>query len=273
MPRLGKEDIYVSDPHDRDTQFNITIEINVNAQGEFTTTLAEKDVKDIEAFGIELGTNGRRGARKGFFANDTKKGLVDDVKAVLLRCLSREMIDEKLVIRYSFFTTASFAFTVDGKIIPNMGWQDDGEPDQNLGWQNGTKMTHAVQPEPIGVQMYVKPYWRRVFKYLDNREKIEYHELTAFGSNEAKENQYYLKWLENICSTKRPSYGSMQEVEYTEERAKFFVNMFQSLCKLAHSIAKFEEPEAMLKLIDSGNYLMPHQESNGDDFQRHTEET
>jgi len=52
----------------------------------------------------------------------------------------------------------------------------------------------------------------------------------------------------------------MMEMEYTEERAKFFVEMFKSICKMAHMVAQFIEPEEIIKLAESGKYLMQDNE-------------
>jgi hypothetical protein len=257
MARLGKEIIIVRDKKDRSFYMELEFVINVNVDGYFTTTLNESDVKTILNFNVDLYTNGRNRARKGFFQNKTKEGLLAEIRNVLEKCMSRELIEEKIILRYSFCTVASFGFTMDGKIVPNMGWHKDGKLNDILHWQNGTIQTHATNPHPVGVQMYIKPFFKRTFKYLDDREKIEYVEFSPFGGDVAKDDQYYLLWLENICSTKPPENGKIQEMDYSEDRAKFFVNMFKSLCKLAHTIAGFTEPENLTKLIESGKYLMP----------------
>ncbi len=256
MARLGKERIIVRDKEDRSFYMELEFVVNVSADGYFTTTLKEEDVKTIQSFNVDLYSNGRRNSRKGFFQSKTKEGLLKEVREVLEKCMSRTLIDEKIILRYSFCTVASFGFTLDGKIVPNMGWSLDGELDQDLYWQNGTVNSHATNRHAVGVQMYIKPFFKRTYKYLDDREKVEYVEFTAFGGDASKENQYYLAWLENICSTKPPEHGKIQEIDYTEDRAKFFVNMFKSLCQLAHNIANFTEPENLTKLIESGKYLM-----------------
>ena len=56
--------------------------------------------------------------------------------------------------------------------------------------------------------------------------------------------------------------GVLREVDYTEERARFFVELFKGLCRLANMVTKFEEPEDMIKLIESGNYLMSDNQQN-----------
>lgn len=257
MARLGKERLIVRDKKDKSFYMELEFVVNVNVDGYFTTTLSEEDVKIIESYGIELYSNGRRNSRKGFFINQTKEGLLREVKEVLEKCMSRTLIDEKIILKYSFATACSFGLTIDGKIVPNMGWYLDGELNNQLYWQKGTTNTSATNPRPTGVQMYVKPCLKRVYRYLDNRKKTEYQEFVPFGSDVAEDNQYYLKWLENICSTQPPKDGVLNEMDYTEDRAKFFVEMYKSLCRLSHTIAQFTEPKNLIKLIESGKYLIP----------------
>lgn len=256
MAIVGKEKLRVSDKDDRNFYFEIEITLNVNSEGYFTTTLKEEDVRIIESYNVFLYSNGRANSRKGFFTDKTKDGLLRQVKEVLEKCISKTLIEETIILRYSFCTVASFGFTLDKQIVPNMGWSLDGKLDQNLYWQNGTYEVSATDPQATGVQMYIKPYWKRKFKFNDGREKIEYSVFSPFGVKEAKEDQYYLAWLENICSTKPPTNGKIKEIDYTEERAMFFVNMYKSLCQLAYKIAHFTEPDELISLIESGKYLM-----------------
>jgi len=262
MPKVGKETITVRDAEDRDIYIQVEITINVNADGCFTTLLSESDVNTIESFNIEMYTDGRRNSRKGYFSNITKHGLVEEVREVLKQCMAKKLIEEKIIIRYSFQTVASFGFTVENEgkreIIPNMGWHEDGPPDMNLHWQKGTEDTHACNRHAVGVQMYVKPFQVRTYEFLNGKTTIEYYEMGPFGGSlvKDKDSQYYLHWLEQICSTEPPKGGKIKEIDYTEDRAKFFVEMFKAICKLAHNIANFQEPETLLKLIETGKYLM-----------------
>ncbi len=254
MAVLGKEKIRVEDKSDRNYFIESEFVLNVNADGYFTTTLSESNVKIIESYKIQLYTNGRSGARKGFFMNKTKEGLLAEIRKVLEQCISKTLIEEKIILRYSFCTVANFGLTIDGVVIPNMGWSEDGEINTDLYWLNGTVLTHAANPQATGVQMFVKAYAKRKFKFLDGRESTEYFEISRY-EEKAKE-KYYLRWISEICSTKPPSHGNIQEMDYTEQRAKFFVEMYKALCKLAHNIAKFTEPEKMIELIENGKYLM-----------------
>ncbi len=259
MPKIGKTKIRVGD---KDDYMEIEFDVSVNNYGEFTTTLNPGDVDMIKSYGVALGTNGRRNSRQGFFSSNTKKDLVEKVKGVLQQCYTKELIEEKIVIQYSIATTCSFGFTKKGEIVPNMHWREDGELDQDSYWQSGTVDTNQSNSRPTGILMYVKPAHKRTYKYFNGNIKTEYSRFSEFGNSDAGRDQYYLKWLEGICSTNVPRDGKLREIEYTEERAKFFVEMYKSLCKIAHTVAQFEEPEQLLKLADSGKYLMPTNSAN-----------
>ena len=253
MARVGKEKVRVGE---RDEYMEVEFVVFVNADGEFTTTLNESDVDMIKRLNVDLRSNSRRGSRDGYFHDMTKNGLINQISNILKQCMSRTLVDEKIIIKYSLCTVASFGFTLDGGIVPNMGWSLDGPLNQELYWQKGTYETHASRTAAIGVQMYVKPYFKRTYKYLNGKEKIEYSQLTAFGGSSVENENYYLKYLEAICSTSKPEHGTLCEMDYTEDRAKFFVELFKSLCKLAHTIAQFEKPDELTKLIETGKYLM-----------------
>lgn len=255
MPSLGKTKVRSGD---RDDYIETEFTINVTADGLFTTTLNEDIVNTLTSVKIELRPNKR--GRLGFFSSNTRDGLVKEVKHVLDEYMSSEVIEEKIVIKYAFATVASFGFALSGDIVPNMGWREDGPLNEELHWQDGTIRTHAADPHPVGVQMYVKPYKKIVSKFKSGKIKEIYKRMTPFGSSEVEgDDKYYLKWLEGIASTKPPFGAKVHEIDYTEERAKFFVNTFKSLCKIAHTIAQFEEPDHLLEVISNGKLLMGHE--------------
>lgn len=254
MPSLGKHKIRVGE---RDDYLQMDFIIYVNAEGLFTTLLSKELADTLEAANIELSYSRSKRDRKGYFESKTKEGLLLQIKKVGEEYCSREMVKEEIVLKYSIASYCSFGFTVDDKIIPNLAWHKDGKIDQHRDWQQGTVYTHAAKKRPTGVLFYVKPYWKRVYSYKSGKSKTEYTALSPFGGSEVKDDKrYYLKYLEAICSTSPPSDGRMKEIPYTEDRAKFFVNLFKQLCKLSHMIAQFEEPERMIELIESGNNLL-----------------
>lgn len=258
MPRLGKFTVRIDAEieNGRQKYRNVDFIINVNSEGLFTTTLDEDLVFELEQAGIDLRSNGRRGSRNGFFSADTKDKLCKLISSTFEELYSREMILEEKIIRYSIASCASFWFTEEGEIIPNGSWRFDGKPDESRHWQKGTIVSHASDPYPVGLQLYVKPLYKRVYKYKSGKEITEYERVESVWHNtQLEEDDYHWKWLANITCTIPPRRGKLQEIPYTEKNAEFFVNMFKTVCQMASVIAKFTAPEEMIKLIESGNGL------------------
>lgn len=252
MGKVGKERVKVGE---KDDYFEIYFDINVNVEGEFTTTLRESDVKIIESYGVQLETNGRSNGRPGFFKAWTKKELLADINDVVQQCYHRTLKEEKIVLQYCLDSVCSFGFTKDGVIIPNLGWHDDGSPDTDTGWQDGVSSSSATWPKPAGIQFYVKPSFKRTWVYPKGKTKIDYEPLSPFGGSDVKDDsRYYLRWLEGLTALK-PANSTLREIDYTEERAKFFVDFYKGICKLAMTVKQFEEPQALIDLAESGRYL------------------
>lgn len=213
-------------------------------------------VFELEQAGIRLRSNGRRNSRNGFFEANTKDALCIKIKNVFEELYSRELISEEKIIKYSIATCASYWFTEDGTIIPNGSWHFDGKPDENRHWQKGTFVNHASDPAPIGIQLYVKPLYKRTYSYKSGKEITEYEDVDkVWHHTQLEGDDYYWKWLANITSTIPPQKGKLHEIPYDENKAEFFVNLFKSICQMASLIARFEKPEEMMKLIESGEKI------------------
>lgn len=252
MAKIGRETVKVGN---REFSIEVKFDLNVNAAGEFTATLDEKDVKMIQGYGIELYNNGRFNSRLGFFCHVTKIGLIEQITEVLRKCVNREEISREIVIRYSFQTVGGCAFTTEGKIIPNPGWTRDGEVDKDLYWQHGTFENYSSSARATGIQFYAQPFMKITYKYGNGQTKVEYLEITERHNFENGE--YYLNWLAAIKSTKPPENGKGGEIAYTEERAKFFVDLFKSVVNLSFKIKELVDADTLIGVIENGNYLLP----------------
>ena len=256
MARLGKFRIRVDTEGSKEDQNYRIVEfvINVNMEGEFTTTLDADLVFEFEQAGISLTSNGRANGRDGFFSAKSKDDLCKQISEVYQEMYSRELIEEKRILRYQLATTASYGFTVDGAIIPNLSWEEDGVVDMEKHWVGGTVSSHSASPQPTGVQMYIKPLTKLVYKYRSGKEVVEYKkDFRTAHHTDVLNSEYHWCWLANIVSTIPSRSGTMREIDYTEETGKFFVTLYKTLCQMASLIATFEQPEKMKKLIASGD--------------------
>lgn len=236
-------------------KFSISFKVDINSEDHFKTTLSKSVVDQLLSRNIQLKTNGRSNGRLGYFSSPTMSGLLLQIEEKASEYISRELIEETLVIRYSIKSCCSFGLDVSGNIIPSLGFLGDDTPDLETGWLGGTQDSHAAKPEPTGVMFYVKPYHKRAYKYRSGREFVEYERLSPFGGH-AKDvkKDYYLHYLAGIVST-RPV-GELRELPYTQKRGKFFVDLFKKLCVLTYAMTKIDEVEAMDTMIETGGNLL-----------------
>jgi hypothetical protein len=112
-------------------------------------------------------------------------------------------------------------------------------------WHEGNIHISATHPSPFGVLMYAKPFIKREYKYRSGKCKSYYHkEWEATGDMETQfENGYNLQWLNAVPCISKPERGNLQEIDYNENVAEFFVSMIKSICKLSAAITDFLNPE------------------------------
>ncbi len=249
-------------------------DIKVNTQGEFYINVPKNIIElfEIEKIDLEYDPRSRQNKR---LSDVTFDGVKEKMDKAVREYESSEMIDEKIVIRYAISTTCSYCKEEDGTIKPN-GTMVKSFKDNECQWCEGTEAQHAANPQPYGLQMYAKPYVRRDYKYKSGRETTKYtslcqdfdHKLGTSGLSEArigrtaKENNYFLNFLDEFVAMRIPGGGwhsseaKLQEVEYTEKVAEFFVNMLVAICKMSDQIKDFLEPESIKKLAESGIKLL-----------------
>jgi hypothetical protein len=248
--RLGTHKLVVNSV-DRKYRVECKFVISVTSEGRFTTTLSREDSEKLTKFGVKLNRGPRHGSRAGYFSNDTKSGLIDSIEKAFEIALSREEISSKTVLRYAIRGTASFGYSHSGDIIPNLAWSADGPPDMARHWQQGTELLHANGKAPFGLQVFVKPYERKEYRYRDGNKVVEYSEYSPFGNKANPEERYYLSWLGAIPAISPPSNSKIREIPYTEQSAKFFVELLKSLIRLSVQVSEFDDPERMIELIES----------------------
>lgn len=244
---------------DKQEKLTVEYDVKVNASGIFTTTLKPEDAEKIQSYGVVIHSNGRRGSRAGYFESETFAGMALVVSNLLKECLSRTLIKSEIVLRYSIETMASFGLTTNNVIIPNLAYCEDGRPDLNKHWQGGTVSIHAATPSPMGILFYIKPFIKNTYQYKSGKSRVEYISSSAFGNGAAQyegDEYKYLRWLISIPVIAPPREGKLMEIEYNEERAKFFVDLFKSICTMAYKVTQFIEPEKMIELIESKGTLI-----------------
>jgi hypothetical protein len=241
MGHLKTERIGIDGLEKREIDFEY--DVYVNKEGLFTTTIPEPWGDKLHEAGIY--SNWNRNRRMGFFESRTLEGLnkliVDNLKVLV----SKELTDERIVLKYMVSTTCSYMIDEQGTILPNGFWAgDDGS-----GWKGGNVNSNAAWPVPYGLQVYVEPCKKQTYTFRDGRTKVEYVRLEE-GVDFEKRSP--LHWLDSLTAMAVPKMGKMQEIEYTEPVARFFVGMVSSICKMNEQIKDFLTPEAIKEIADKG---------------------
>ena len=196
MAKLCTERIHAdAEKGSSDGSISIKFDIFVNKSGEFTTTLPKEIVDQLEAAQIFLQTTNRMGT-KGFLTSSTKDGLIKKVSELAKEYVSRELVSEKLVIRYAIETKMSYQLSKEGKVLPNGAFID------GTGWRSGTIGTNATNRAPYGLKVYAGVFAKKDWKYKSGIIKTT---LDGFwGSNsisQTREEAPNLHWLANLTTT------------------------------------------------------------------------
>jgi hypothetical protein len=255
MPQVKTELLRIED-------FEMRYTINVDKDGVFSTTLPQEKVVLFEAAGVEIYKN--RLGNKGYLCANSMDELKKDVKNLVLEYLSRELISEKVVLKFSIQTQCSYAKDREGNFCPNpskewtgMGYtHNHGTPDEANKWFGGTLNMHAANPAPYGLQVYVKPFVRMDYKYKSGKIKIEYLPLFQGGevTKKALKDFYYLRWLNDITAMTN-SGSKIEEIDYNEQVGFFFVSLLKGIFMLNEKIKIFSDPSNIILAIEKGNSL------------------
>ena len=256
MGKLCTEKVFLEPERGSDDgSICIKFDIYVNQSGEFTTTLPKDIVEQLKAAQITLDSN--RVGTSGFLVSNTKDGLIAKVKDLAKEYVSRELISEKLVIQYSIETTMSYQLSVDGKVYPN------GAYGRGTGWRGGTKETNAANRAPYGLKVYAGVLTKREWKYKSGVVKVTYDK--HWGSNsitETREEAPNLHWIANLTTISyKEDFGGrgmdVSEMDYTEENAKFFVDLVSALCLLNEKILPIiKDKDNLVDFIKSSKKLI-----------------
>lgn len=226
-------------------------DVYVDQEGCFTTTRPEDVVEKLTKAKIELEMN-HRATRFGFFSASTLDGLQDAISGKIKEYLSRELISEEVVIRYSINTTCSYAINDKNEIVPNCGWLKGGS---GADWKQGTVEHNANNRAAYGFNIYTDPSIKRVYGFKSGAQKTEYvglHEELKMTGKQVKMGKY-LKWLDGVVAMDPSNYGkNMQEILYTEEVAEFFVGLLTSVCRINEKIKDLLDPASIKKIAESG---------------------
>lgn len=237
-----KEVVATAD-NDRDTMMKIRIDVSVTKDGIFTTTLNKEDAETIESYGVKLSTN--RNGRAGFFSSDTLAGLIHKVHEVLKLCVSYKVVSLTPVIRYNFKTACHYI--MDGNDpVPNGYYISNFSGHE---WRSGTTDDRGFTSTGCyGVNVYAKPFMKRVVEYNNGSRKI-FYDSAEF------EKGSYMRCLGDFGGMSEFLQDKLYEMEGTEKNAKFFVDMIKSICVFNERLKGLLENDLLEKAINSKKEL------------------
>ena len=245
MAKVGTEKITIfgKEPY----KYLLKFDVNVNKDGTFVTTLPIAFVEMLELANIQTSVNQLGNA--GYFTDKTYAGLISKVSSICKEYESRELVSETTVIKYVIQTTCMYCLDINGNIVPNASgeWTKCPERQQD-DWKEGTETQHAGKHNPFGLMVYAKPVFKRTYKYKSGKTKEEYKDYSAFSGGDG--DAYYIRWLAAISSISPPN-GKIMEIEYTEDIAKFFVDLLKGICAINEKIKDFTSPEAIKQIAEN----------------------
>lgn len=236
-------------------ELDFRFDVNVNKDGQFTTTLPESITERFLDAGLTLGRN--RMGRHGYFTATTLEALKQAVSDKAKEYLSKELIAERVVLRYAIDTWAAYCMDANLEPVPNGYFVKPHslyeKEYKTHGWQEGTQHVNATNAHAYGIMVYVYPFVRRDYRYRTGTFKTFYDRLKE---TEIEAGGETLRWLEGLGTISETGVGRIQEIDYDENVGAFFVGLVKSIFMLNHRIKDFLTPEAIKMLADNGARLL-----------------
>ena len=246
--------VKVSYDGSRYNELKFSYDVYINSNGKFYTTLPEDVVQPLIDHNIKINHN-LRTHKPGYFENQTFNGLVEEIDSLFKEFMSKEVIEDKIIIRYNINTNCTYVKDGD-EIYPNGFYVKNFECGKSK-WKKGTSDLHATNSLPFGFEIYVEVKRKITYKFKTGTEKVIYDRINVPNFYKGTNKDYSLVWIDNIVGiTNYRMTGNLKEIDYTEQRAKFFVDLIKSICLINEKIIDYLEPESIIKVIESNKRLL-----------------
>ncbi len=256
MAKLKSERIVVRERDDnghelyKNIALDFKIDINVAKDGSFTTTLPEDVVVKLIDAGIGVSTNGRSNGKKGFFEAGTLPDLMKAVRSVAEEFVSKEIVSEKIIIKYIIETVCRYGKKGD-EYAPYSSYYGEGKGYEE---KTGSMDIYSQQPGTFGFRVWTQCLNEKIYSYKSGQQRVFYD--TVSGSHDVDEDKRpMLHYLSSIYCQKQAK-GEVRQIDYTESTAEFFVNLYKAIFKINDRVKDFTTPEAIQKIIDSKQLLL-----------------
>jgi len=229
-------------------EFQFSYEVYVNFDGSFTTMLPDNIVALFVAAGFKMGYNLQR--KHGFFEASSLPELNKKVLDMCKDYMTKTLISDTVIIEYQISTACSYCLDPDKNIVPN--GRHKFTKTENYKWYSGNSRLDTNNMGNYSLEVYVKPYFKKVYKFKSGKIKVEKELVDADDC----ENKPELEWLCSVVHMAPNSSSEVKEIEYTEAIARLFVNMIKSICTINEKIKDFTDPEQIKRIAESGQKFL-----------------
>ena len=228
--------------------------VSVTKDGMFTTTLSKNVAEELESYGPKLEVN--RAGRAGFFSADTLEGLRRKIEKAVDEAISKELVEDKLVIKYSVTTKCSYAIDTDGEIIPNGYWQKDPiqrMKDYGTDWRKGNS-NDPFRGNLPSVSVFARVFHKKTYAYRSGKtiQQLEIYRPEIKNGRGGS-----IDWINSLCNISpsdnsfghKEDYTHTPEVDATEENAAMFVKLFKLIFQCNELFKDLNNPEYFLEVV------------------------
>lgn len=232
----------------KEVQFSY--DVHTNSNGMFYTTLPENVIQPLIDHNIKINHNSRT-HKPGYFINDTLSGLAGEINSLFEEFMSKETIEDKIVIRYNIDTKCTY-IKDNEEIFPNGCYVEN-----HTGFKNGTTDLHATNSAPYGIEVYVDVARKITYKFKTGTTRTVYDRIDRPNFYTGNDDDFYLTWIDSIIGISVYGMtGKLKEIDYNEQRAKFFVDLIKSICLINENIIDRLEPDSIIKIIETKQKLI-----------------
>lgn len=227
--------------------------VSVSKEGVFTTTLPESAVNLLKEYGLKMDSN--RLGREGYFENKTLAGLENEIHEFVRDCISRTLIEDKLVIKYRIRTKAAYLVDVDGEIIPNGYWVKNHKDfeEQRVVWRDGNANSGMNRFTP-SLSVFASVYHKKTYSYKSGKTVTLYEKYDTDSKGRS-----HIDWLASQVNlapddkmfgfTIERDIYPLPEIEATPEVADLFVKLVKFIDQANELFQGLNNPENILALL------------------------
>lgn len=225
--------------------------VSVTQEGLFTTTLPADALEKLNPYGVPVRKN--RLGNPGYFEADTLAALENEIHKFVKECISRELVEDKLVIKYKIATVCAYVRDEDGETVPNGSWVKDHKAfeEKRASWIEGTASRNNRNYIP-SFSVFAQVYHKKTYAYRSGLTITVYEE---YKPPRFSRSDKAVDWLNSQVEGLKPDVDLkralewLPEVDATEENAVLFVSLIKLIWQANELFSRFMNPGALLEFL------------------------